>query len=216
MHQLPAVCQLDMFWPQQPVHCRAQHFAAGSLQSCATTDPPVCRPDSWRQREALQQPQYPDAAAVDEAIAEINRMPPLVFAGECRTLQQRLAACAAGDAFWLQGGDCAGGQGCSWKGKTPSRPLVLARHRGQAGRAGTWQLLESCSYCVAPSCCPTHADMDSRSYRLAVSCLDAAHVAWHQSAAPHTRQLTASLWVLLTMSAGHEVSCGASAGASPG
>eukprot|EP00891_Asterochloris_glomerata_P006089 jgi/Astpho2/6089/fgenesh1_pm.00084_%23_21_t len=64
-------------------------------------------PDSWRQREALQQPQYPDAAAVDEAIAEINRMPPLVFAGECRTLQQRLAACAAGDAFWLQGGDCA-------------------------------------------------------------------------------------------------------------
>ena len=124
MHELPAVCQLNMFWPRQHVHSSAQHSAAGSLWSCATIDPPVCRPDSWRQREALQQPQYPDAAAVDEAIAEINRMPPLVFAGECRTLQQRLAACAAGDAFWLQGGDCAGGQleGLQLKRRDPQPP----------------------------------------------------------------------------------------------
>ena len=60
-------------------------------------------PDSWRPREAKQQPNYPDAAAVDEAVQELRAMPPLVFAGECRNLQARLAACANGEAFWLQG-----------------------------------------------------------------------------------------------------------------
>lgn len=64
-------------------------------------------PDSWRNYPALQQPNYPDKAALESAVAEIARMPPLVFAGECRTLQERLAACAAGDAFLVQGGDCA-------------------------------------------------------------------------------------------------------------
>ena len=44
---------------------------------------------------------------VDKACAEIASFPPLVFAGECRTLQERLAKCATGDAFILQGGDCA-------------------------------------------------------------------------------------------------------------
>ena len=42
-----------------------------------------------------------------ESVAQIARMPPLVFAGEARTLQARLAQCAAGEAFMLQGGDCA-------------------------------------------------------------------------------------------------------------
>jgi 3-deoxy-7-phosphoheptulonate synthase len=64
-------------------------------------------PESWQQREALQQPEYSDREALQAAVAEIRRMPPLVFAGECRTLQARLAACAAGEAFLLQGGDCA-------------------------------------------------------------------------------------------------------------
>lgn len=44
---------------------------------------------------------------VKKAAAEIASYPPLVFAGECRTLQERLAACARGEAFMLQGGDCA-------------------------------------------------------------------------------------------------------------
>jgi len=44
---------------------------------------------------------------VKKACAEIASFPPLVFAGECRTLQERLAKCATGDAFILQGGDCA-------------------------------------------------------------------------------------------------------------
>ncbi len=63
---------------------------------------------SWRKRKAHQQPEYPEQERLVEAIAEINRMPPLVFAGECRTLQARLAKCAAGESFMLTGGDCAG------------------------------------------------------------------------------------------------------------
>lgn len=46
-------------------------------------------------------------ATLQSATSEIARMPPLVFAGECRTLQSRLAKCVTGEAFLLQGGDCA-------------------------------------------------------------------------------------------------------------
>ena len=63
---------------------------------------------SWRKRTAHQQPEYVDQQQLQEAVAEIQRMPPLVFAGECRTLQARLAKCAAGESFMLTGGDCAG------------------------------------------------------------------------------------------------------------
>ena len=63
---------------------------------------------SWRKRTAHQQPEYVDKDQLQEAVAEIQRMPPLVFAGECRTLQARLAKCAAGESFMLTGGDCAG------------------------------------------------------------------------------------------------------------
>jgi len=54
-----------------------------------------------------QQPSYPDRAAVDAAVAKLRTMPPLVFAGECDELKDKLAAVARGEAFLLQGGDCA-------------------------------------------------------------------------------------------------------------
>src|SRR5688500_12270098 len=54
-----------------------------------------------------QQPAYPDAAAVDAAVTRLRGMPPLVFAGECDALKQKLGAVARGEAFLLQGGDCA-------------------------------------------------------------------------------------------------------------
>lgn len=54
-----------------------------------------------------QQPSYPDSAAVDAAVARLRTMPPLVFAGECDELKVKLAAVARGEAFLLQGGDCA-------------------------------------------------------------------------------------------------------------
>jgi hypothetical protein len=61
------------------------------------------RPESWRQLKAYQQPNYKDQEKLREAVDTISRMPPLVFAGECRNLQSRLAKCAAGEAFLLQG-----------------------------------------------------------------------------------------------------------------
>ncbi|MCZ4497463.1 MAG: aroH 1 [Marmoricola sp.] len=56
---------------------------------------------------AAQQPTYPDAGAVDDAVARLRSFPPLVFAGECDDLTAKLAAVTRGEAFLLQGGDCA-------------------------------------------------------------------------------------------------------------
>ncbi|MBL6932671.1 MAG: 3-deoxy-7-phosphoheptulonate synthase class II [Rhodospirillales bacterium] len=64
-------------------------------------------PDSWRSRNALQMPSYPDQAAVDAVEARLRGYPPLVFAGEARKLKRVLAQAAQGKAFLLQGGDCA-------------------------------------------------------------------------------------------------------------
>ena len=64
-------------------------------------------PTSWRQHDAAQQPQWPDMAAVDAALKQVAGYPPLVFAGEARSLQAALAPVAAGNAFLLQAGDCA-------------------------------------------------------------------------------------------------------------
>jgi 3-deoxy-7-phosphoheptulonate synthase len=63
--------------------------------------------DAWRDLPAAQQPDWPDRAAVEAVTGEIARIPPLVFAGECDSLKDRLAAVARGEAFVLQGGDCA-------------------------------------------------------------------------------------------------------------
>jgi 3-deoxy-7-phosphoheptulonate synthase len=65
------------------------------------------RPDSWRDLHADQQPEWPDDAALEHAIERLRRLPPLVFAGEARALQQSIADAAAGRAFLLQAGDCA-------------------------------------------------------------------------------------------------------------
>ena len=63
--------------------------------------------DYWRTLPIKQQPQWPDTAAVQAASDEIASLPPLVFAGEIDVLRERLATAARGDAFLLQGGDCA-------------------------------------------------------------------------------------------------------------
>jgi 3-deoxy-7-phosphoheptulonate synthase len=56
---------------------------------------------------AAQQPTWPDAAALQSAVATLATYPPLVFAGECDVLKARMAAAARGEAFVLMGGDCA-------------------------------------------------------------------------------------------------------------
>ena len=64
-------------------------------------------PSGWRNKPAKQLPNYPDAEALRQAEAFLATLPPLVFAGEARSLQAQLAEVAAGRAFLLQGGDCA-------------------------------------------------------------------------------------------------------------
>ncbi|MGW1993569.1 class II 3-deoxy-7-phosphoheptulonate synthase [Embleya sp. NPDC001921] len=63
--------------------------------------------ESWRTLPAAQQPEWPDNEALGSALADLRSYPPLVFAGECDQLRGRLASVAKGEAFLLQGGDCA-------------------------------------------------------------------------------------------------------------
>ena len=63
--------------------------------------------DGWRARPIAQQPEWPDDDALRAALDELAGLPPLVFAGECDQLKDRLGAAARGEAFVLQGGDCA-------------------------------------------------------------------------------------------------------------
>jgi 3-deoxy-7-phosphoheptulonate synthase len=63
--------------------------------------------DSLHAMGAAQQPTYPDRASLDAAVAKLGTAPPLVFAGECDELKEKIAAVARGEAFLLQGGDCA-------------------------------------------------------------------------------------------------------------
>ena len=64
-------------------------------------------PLSWRDKPAKQLPAYPDASALQNAEKTMAQMPPLVFAGEARNLKKHLADVSRGQAFLLQGGDCA-------------------------------------------------------------------------------------------------------------
>ena len=64
-------------------------------------------PASWQTREASQQPVYQDSGRLQDAIAELNRLPPLVTSWEIEALKVQLAAAQRGEAFLLQGGDCA-------------------------------------------------------------------------------------------------------------
>jgi 3-deoxy-7-phosphoheptulonate synthase len=64
-------------------------------------------PFSWRSRPAAQQPEWPDSDALAAALADLRAMPPLVFAGEARSLKASLAQVSAGNGFLLHAGDCA-------------------------------------------------------------------------------------------------------------
>ena len=64
-------------------------------------------PDSWKTFHAAQQPDYPDPKLYEKVLNELKLQPPLVFAGEIRDLKSKLAKVCRGEAFLLQGGDCA-------------------------------------------------------------------------------------------------------------
>lgn len=61
----------------------------------------------WRNKPRVQMPDYTDQAALNAVEAQLAKYPPLVFAGEARRLKTHLAAASRGEAFLLQGGDCA-------------------------------------------------------------------------------------------------------------
>lgn len=68
---------------------------------------PAWEVDSWRSKTIKQQPEYPDAAAVAATERSLSGMPPLVSPEEIRALKRELSGAAMGNAFLLQGGDCA-------------------------------------------------------------------------------------------------------------
>jgi len=69
--------------------------------------PDAWEPSSWQRCTAAQQPDWPEPADLDSALERLRNRPPLVFAGEARTLKQSLARVAQGEGFLLHAGDCA-------------------------------------------------------------------------------------------------------------
>lgn len=80
------------------------HPPLAGTQSGPATDPAL---DAWRQLPLKQQPTWHGTPEHAAAVSELGTLPPLVFAGEVDQLRHRLAAAARGEAFLLQGGDCA-------------------------------------------------------------------------------------------------------------
>jgi 3-deoxy-7-phosphoheptulonate synthase len=64
-------------------------------------------PASWQTRQAAQQPTYPDREKLARAVSELSALPPIVTSWEIEALKDKLAAAQRGEAFLLQGGDCA-------------------------------------------------------------------------------------------------------------
>ena len=61
----------------------------------------------WRSKPRIQMPEYTDEDALHAVEAKLASYPPLVFAGEARRLKAQLGKASRGEAFLLQGGDCA-------------------------------------------------------------------------------------------------------------
>src|SRR5579884_518195 len=88
------------------------HHAAAALRqqkssSAMTMSKLPWTPDSWRARPGAYQPRYASDAELAAAVAELERLPPLVTSWEIDALKSQLAAAARGERFLLQGGDCA-------------------------------------------------------------------------------------------------------------
>ncbi|KAL2927120.1 Phospho-2-dehydro-3-deoxyheptonate aldolase 1 chloroplastic, partial [Bienertia sinuspersici] len=63
--------------------------------------------DSWKSKKALQQPEYPNPTELDSVLKTLESFPPIVLSGEARSLEERIGQASMGNAFLLQGGDCA-------------------------------------------------------------------------------------------------------------
>ncbi|PKA65865.1 Phospho-2-dehydro-3-deoxyheptonate aldolase 1, chloroplastic [Apostasia shenzhenica] len=81
--------------------------AATAVPAAPTARPGKWTIDSWKSKKALQLPDYPNKEDLEIVLRTLESFPPIVFAGEARNLEDRLAEAALGRAFVLQGGDCA-------------------------------------------------------------------------------------------------------------
>ncbi|KAL2018394.1 hypothetical protein VTK56DRAFT_872 [Thermocarpiscus australiensis] len=79
-----------------------------ALASATANGPaPQWTPDSWRSKPIKQCPEYPDKEALTKSVSELKRLPPIVHPCEIERLKKHLRDVARGEAFLLQGGDCA-------------------------------------------------------------------------------------------------------------
>src|SRR5919108_2116643 len=86
--------------------CREKRDKINDMRSPQTTS---WHSASWQTRPAQQQPVYSDPRSLERVVAQIARLPPIVVSWEIEALRERLAAAQRGEAFLLQGGDCAEG-----------------------------------------------------------------------------------------------------------
>src|SRR5260370_39365349 len=101
--------------PRQPpwrftISTKSPTLAAVEMQTQAATSTTDASwaPDSWKSRPAAQQPVYPDPAALQQVLAQLARLPPLVTSWEIENLKQQLAEAVRGGGVFLQGGDLSG------------------------------------------------------------------------------------------------------------
>jgi len=87
------------------LHCPGEVYSRAPMTQ--TTSPNDWHAASWQTREASQQPLYKDKARLEDALAQLSKLPPLVTTWEVEALKEKLAAAERGEAFLLQGGDCA-------------------------------------------------------------------------------------------------------------
>jgi 3-deoxy-7-phosphoheptulonate synthase len=108
--RIPIAKALDRTVVRSSDVVKAVHAAEPAKTASAAGENGVAKrwtPDSWRSKTALQQPTYPEPQALEATVKTLENFPPLVFAGEARSLEEKLGDAALGRAFLLQGGDCA-------------------------------------------------------------------------------------------------------------
>ncbi|KAI5661378.1 hypothetical protein M9H77_20701 [Catharanthus roseus] len=101
--------QKSKFKTPKPISAVQSSSSSSSSNRAAATSSPLKKwnLDSWKSKKASQLPEYPDAATLESVLKTLESFPPVVFAGEARNLEEKLAQAAMGNAFLLQGGDCA-------------------------------------------------------------------------------------------------------------
>jgi 3-deoxy-7-phosphoheptulonate synthase len=92
---------------QQPVPASPSAASSNGSSTTRNAVPAKWSVDTWKSKKAVQLPEYPNKEDLESVLGIIDSFPPIVFAGEARSLEERLAEASMGNAFLLQGGDCA-------------------------------------------------------------------------------------------------------------